>query len=64
MTVDGQSHAPPEVTLEPGVLVVDLLGYGRSDRPLAHPVTIRAHAERVIALFDAHHHRTHRLKCN
>ena len=34
------------------VVVVDLLGYGRSDRPEGRPVGIRAHAERVIELFD------------
>ena len=34
------------------VVVLDLLGYGRSDRPLAGHVGIRAHAERVIELFD------------
>jgi pimeloyl-ACP methyl ester carboxylesterase len=34
------------------VVVVDLLGYGRSDRPRAHPVSIRAHADRVVELLD------------
>ena len=34
------------------IVVVDLLGYGRSDRPGAQPVTIRGHAERVVALLD------------
>jgi pimeloyl-ACP methyl ester carboxylesterase len=34
------------------IVVLDLLGYGRSDRPLARPVDIRAHAERVIELLD------------
>jgi pimeloyl-ACP methyl ester carboxylesterase len=34
------------------VVVVDLLGYGRSDRPQGRPVAIRAHAERIIELFD------------
>jgi pimeloyl-ACP methyl ester carboxylesterase len=34
------------------VVVVDLLGYGRSDRPQSRPVSLRAHAERVIELFD------------
>jgi len=34
------------------VLVVDLLGFGRSDRPAGQPVDLRAHAERVIALLD------------
>jgi pimeloyl-ACP methyl ester carboxylesterase len=34
------------------LVVVDLLGYGRSDRPLGRPVDIRAHAERVVELLD------------
>jgi pimeloyl-ACP methyl ester carboxylesterase len=34
------------------LVVLDLLGYGRSDRPGAHPVDIGAHAERTIALLD------------
>jgi pimeloyl-ACP methyl ester carboxylesterase len=34
------------------VVVLDLLGYGRSDRPLKRPVGIRGHAERVIELLD------------
>lgn len=34
------------------VVVVDLLGYGRSDRPGGRPVGIRAHAERMIELLD------------
>lgn len=34
------------------VVVVDLLGYGRSDRPLAHTVSVDAHADRVAQLFD------------
>lgn len=36
-------------------VVLDLLGFGRSDRPNGHPVTLLAHAERVIALLDALH---------
>lgn len=35
------------------VLVVDLLGFGRSDPPDGRPVTLRGHAERTIALLDA-----------
>jgi pimeloyl-ACP methyl ester carboxylesterase len=35
------------------VVVVDLLGYGRSDRPAERDLSIRGHAERVIALLDA-----------
>lgn len=34
------------------VIVLDLLGYGRSDRPGAMAVDVKAHAERVIALCD------------
>jgi pimeloyl-ACP methyl ester carboxylesterase len=34
------------------VVVVDLLGYGRSDRPKGRPLGVRAHAERVIELLD------------
>jgi pimeloyl-ACP methyl ester carboxylesterase len=43
------------VPLVPGghrVVVLDLLGYGRSDRPAGRPVSIRAHADRVIELLD------------
>lgn len=41
--------------LPPGhrVVVVDLLGFGRSDPPGTEPVTLRAHAERTLALLDA-----------
>jgi len=35
------------------VVVLDLLGYGRSDRPDGRDLTIRGHAERVLALLDA-----------
>ena len=35
------------------VVVLDLLGYGRSDRPQERAVGLRAHADRVIELFDA-----------
>jgi len=40
--------------LPPGhrVVVLDLLGYGRSDRPLGRSVAIAAHAARVAALLD------------
>lgn len=34
------------------VVVLDLLGYGRSDRPLGRPMSVRSHAERVIELLD------------
>jgi len=35
------------------IIVLDLLGYGRSDRPLGRPLTLKAHAERVLAVLDA-----------
>lgn len=35
------------------VVVVDLLGYGRSDRPLGRDLSIKGHAERIIGLLDA-----------
>jgi 2-hydroxymuconate-semialdehyde hydrolase len=35
------------------VVVLDLLGYGRSDPPLDRDLSIKGHAERVIALLDA-----------
>jgi pimeloyl-ACP methyl ester carboxylesterase len=35
------------------LIVLDLLGYGRSDPPAARPLTLHAHAERVVALLDA-----------
>lgn len=34
------------------VVVLDLLGYGRSDPPGGHAVDLRAHAERLIAVLD------------
>jgi pimeloyl-ACP methyl ester carboxylesterase len=35
------------------IVVLDLLGYGRSDRPMERDLSIKGHAERVIALLDA-----------
>ena len=35
------------------LVVVDLLGYGRSDPPNGRSLTLRAHADRVVALLDA-----------
>ena len=35
------------------VVVLDLLGYGRSDRPMERDLSIKGHADRVIALLDA-----------
>lgn len=37
------------------IVVLDLLGYGRSDRPLYRGVDIRAHAERIVELLDELH---------
>jgi pimeloyl-ACP methyl ester carboxylesterase len=34
------------------VVVVDLLGYGRSDRPTGFSLTLSGHAERVVSLMD------------
>ena len=46
------SDVVPLVPAGHRVVVVDLLGYGRSDRPLGRPVGIRAHADRIIELLD------------
>ena len=35
------------------LVVIDLLGYGRSDPPNGRPLTLRAHADRVVGLLDA-----------
>ena len=35
------------------LIVVDLLGHGRSDPPRARPLSLRAHADRLVALLDA-----------
>ena len=43
----------PHVPAGHRVVVLDLLGFGRSDRPRARPVTVSAHADRTIQLFDA-----------
>src|ERR1044071_4662933 len=34
------------------IVVVDLLGYGRSDPPEGRDISLRAHADRIIELFD------------
>ena len=34
------------------VVVLDLLGYGRSDPPGTHAVDLRAHADRLVAMLD------------
>ena len=35
------------------IVVLDLLGYGRSDRPGTHRVDLDAHADRTVAMLDA-----------
>lgn len=35
------------------IVVLDLLGFGRSDRPAGRDLSLRAHADRVLALMDA-----------
>jgi pimeloyl-ACP methyl ester carboxylesterase len=35
------------------LIVLDLLGHGRSDPPGTRPLTLHAHAERLVALLDA-----------
>ena len=35
------------------VVVLDLLGFGRSDRPVAGTMDLRSHADRLIAVLDA-----------
>jgi pimeloyl-ACP methyl ester carboxylesterase len=35
------------------VVIVDLLGHGRSDPPGGRPLTARAHADRLVSLLDA-----------
>lgn len=34
------------------IVVLDLLGYGRSDPPLTRDISLRAHADRVVEMFD------------
>jgi pimeloyl-ACP methyl ester carboxylesterase len=46
------SDVVPLVPAGHRVVVVDLLGYGRSDRPLGRPVSLRAHADRMVELLD------------
>lgn len=46
------SEVAPLVPPGHRVIVMDLLGYGRSDLPRGRSVSVRAHAERVVALFD------------
>ena len=35
------------------LVVADLLGFGRSDPPAGRPLTLHAHAERIVGLLDA-----------
>lgn len=42
----------PELPAGHRVIVLDLLGFGRSDPPGQHPVSVRAHADRVVGLLD------------
>jgi pimeloyl-ACP methyl ester carboxylesterase len=37
------------------LVVLDLLGYGRSDRPLGRPVDVLSHANRVVQVLDELH---------
>jgi len=46
-------YVVPRVPEGHRVVVVDLLGYGRSDQPLDRDLGIKGHAERTIALLDA-----------
>ncbi|MGH7665264.1 MAG: alpha/beta fold hydrolase [Gemmatimonadaceae bacterium] len=43
----------PEMPEGHRLVVIDLLGYGRSDRPGTHDVSVRGHADRVISVLDA-----------
>ena len=47
------SEVVPLVPAGHRVVVVDLLGFGRSDPPRRGQVSVRAHADRTIQLFDA-----------
>jgi pimeloyl-ACP methyl ester carboxylesterase len=43
----------PHIPAGNRIVVADLLGYGRSDRPGEHDVSIAGHAARVVGLMDA-----------
>lgn len=45
----------PLLSQERRVVVLDLLGHGRSDRPDGQPVNLRGHADRVVELLDLLH---------
>lgn len=45
----------PLLAKERRVVVLDLLGHGRSDRPNGQPVNLRGHADRVVRLLDLLH---------
>lgn len=42
----------PLIAAQRRVIVLDLLGFGRSDRPGSHPVNLRGHADRAIQLLE------------
>jgi pimeloyl-ACP methyl ester carboxylesterase len=46
------SDVVPRLPAGHRVLVLDLLGFGRSDRPGAHPLTLRGHADRLLSVLD------------
>lgn len=46
------SDVVPHIPAGHRLVVLDLLGYGRSDRPLERRVDIRAHATRTVAVMD------------
>ncbi|HLV26520.1 MAG TPA: alpha/beta hydrolase [Gemmatimonadales bacterium] len=45
----------PLIAARRRVIVMDLLGFGRSDRPGTHPVNLRGHADRAIELLNELH---------
>lgn len=46
------SDVVPELPAGHRVVVLDLLGFGRSDPPRGHAVDIRSHAERLMSVLD------------
>jgi pimeloyl-ACP methyl ester carboxylesterase len=47
------SDVVPQLPAGHRVVVLDLLGFGRSDRPKAGAMGLRAHADRLVAVLDA-----------